>query len=461
MKRFSSPLLYVGVALSFFGCAGTVRPPLPQQGILTAPQRNASHIAIPVSLDLNALAHDLEKSIDGGALGSETQKEAGINWSMGAQRLGPVRLVVRGNTLHCEIPLQLQAKGSGSGRLSMVKTPPVEFNLPLAFDIPIPKPSQGTLDLKVPAVNLPELPGVLRKSKLAQRLSGKDAQSLSALVEKTLQAPLQKKLEELWASLQKPLPVGSEGFLALRPDTLAFLGAQSPDSSRLELGFGMVSAVRFSTRKPADQPASRFTLATIPNWSPSVHIQLPLQASWQSLQQRAGQELVGKKLAQGKRWLRIDGVELGGIQTTDAAGGNANGVRLSLAFTAETDSWFAGKQTGTLHFTAYPCLDTATQTFSLSGFALTSDTRSLLLDKGLEWAIDLGYEQILARANLDLGKQLKAPLATLNTQLRQGFPAGPLRLHGNIQAVRFAGLYLDDESLEPWFTLDATFSLNN
>jgi hypothetical protein len=451
--------IIVGLILS--GCASSVRAPLPQQGILSAPVREASHIALPMSLDLPALAKDLEKAIDEGALGQESKKESGLQWSLGAKRKGAVRLVARGSVIHCELPLLLQATASGGGRLSMLKTPPVEFDLGLAFDIPLPRPSQGSFALQVPALNVPELPGVLRKSQLAQRIVGDGALSLSALVQNTMLNPMQKKLDAYWAGLQQPIALGSEGWLVLRPDTLVFLGARSMDSNHVEMGFGVVSAVRFSTNKPADLPATRIILVSATSWQPGVHIQLPLQASWQSLQARLTQEIKGKKLGSAKRWLRIDNLELGGIQTTDASGGTANGVRISLDFTAETGSWFAGKKEGVIHLTAFPTLDTATQTFALSGFALTSETKNILLDKGLEWAVDLGYDQVLAKTRLDLGQQLQKPLAKLNAQLKQGLPAGPFKLYGSVGSARFAGLFLDERTLEPWFTLNADFKLGN
>ena len=134
-------------------CASSVHPPLPQQGILTAPVREASHIALPVQLDLQSLALDLEKALDDGAWG-ESHKESGVQWKLGVERTGPIRLVVRDDMLHGDMPLHLQAKASASKALGLFKAPPVEMTLPVSFSIALPKPGEKALTLQIPKLDL-------------------------------------------------------------------------------------------------------------------------------------------------------------------------------------------------------------------------------------------------------------------------------------------------------------------
>jgi len=442
-------------------CSATLHPPAPQQGIFAVPQREPSVLSLPVVLDLPTLAQDLEKALDGGALGKSSHQDNGLQWSVGLRRTGPVRLQAHAGHLQCELPLLLHASAQGKGLFAALKSPSLEQALPLNLEISLPASGQGALDLQIPAIHLPGLHDVLRKSTLVSRLVGQGSQSLDSLLRSVLIAPLQRQLDSSWAALHKPLQIGNEGWLAIRPDSLLFSGTRILDSNRLQLDLGVVAAIRFSTDRPTDAPATRWVLALTEPRASVTRIHLPVQASWPALETRLRKELRGKKFGNKKRWMRIENLSLRGIGTTDAAGGSANGMLLSLDFTAETGSWLGGNPSGTLHMTAYPSLDTATQTLSLSGFSLSSESRSLLLDQGLEWIADLAYDKILEQARLDLGSATKAPLASLDKQLRTGLSLGPLTLSGSVGTVRFAGLFLDGGNLEPWFVANASFELGN
>lgn len=79
---------------------------------------------------------------------------------------------------------------------------------------------------------------------------------------------------------------------------------------------------------------------------------------------------------------------------------------------------------------------------------MTSETSSLLFDKGLPWVIQLKQAEIIKALRVDLKPRIDEPLVKSNEQLASGVSVGPFVTKGSVLEAGLAGFNVTNHDLE-------------
>lgn len=109
------------------------------------------------------------------------------------------------------------------------------------------------------------------------------------------------------------------------------------------------------------------------------------------------------------------------------------------------------KVKGNMFFRTLPAFDSKTNTFYLEECVMTSETNSILTDRGLKYLANKSLNKdIMNMAKYDLSKDLKNAILMINSEIKS-LKMGNLELNGVVDKIEFEGFYVEPNRINIYF----------
>jgi hypothetical protein len=196
--------------------------------------------------------------------------------------------------------------------------------------------------------------------------------------------PLQKELKAAVKQLSEPIDMGTYGKLHLNPDKIDVSPLKFSGNS-LDLKLKLAARPALGTKLSKNEK-------TIDSENGSgFRIYFPIRLAYDTLSMILQEQFEGQEFTHKRKVAVVDSISIFG------SGGNKVLIKLK----------FSGSKKGVIYLSGAPQLDAANQRFSFKDLQLTVESKDLLL-KTARWLFDKQIEKRLEEAfELDLTKELK------------------------------------------------------
>lgn len=278
----------------------------------------------------------------------------------------------------------------------------------------------------------------------ATKLTGKLQTKLTEMAQ---QIDVRQQAEAQWAAIGQGIKSG-DAWVQFSPEKVLFRGIHpSAAGSMASLGIGFEGPVKVSLTKPRANTKPLPPVETVDRTDPVLELNVPLHSAFTDLEREVNEKLAGYEYVSDDYRLEISKIRLNGM-----VAGDVPAVLIGVGFTGHRDTkWydpFFKRVKGTLYFKAVPEIDAATQVVGIKDFEMTSETSSLLFDKGFPWIIQLKQDEIISALRVDLKPKIEELLTKSNEQLASGVPVGPIVIKGSVLEAGLAGFNVTNHDLE-------------
>lgn len=423
---------------------------IPPPDILPAVQAPApikSHFLLHVDIQHATLLKRLEdavpKSFAGeghGKFGETITTSYNTSFTINREQL---QLVIADN----QIALSTHLSGHGKAVVpAHMLRPKVSVSMNTEADIGINSSVQLTPDWHIQALTTTSLHVSRAATKiLGIPVSAKDvvAKALAPKMDKLAQrvtAALQAidvrgPVEKAWKNLAKPIAIDQRrsGWLSVQPQALYYSGF-TPTATGIRAVLGIDAMIEGSYgEKPMDSDVGELPeLRTVLPATPGFHVNLPIFASFEYLQQPL------KKAVVGKIYTLDNGAT---VEVQDAhLYSNGEYIVVALDVVAELPgAWLSSK--GRIYFSGKPMLDVANHRLSLVDFDYDLNTKNYLLEAANQLFYDVLRDKIASQLHWDFSAQMQTAQQKANQQLHMiKLPEGG-SLQGKVDTMRANGVY--------------------
>ncbi|HEX2094768.1 MAG TPA: DUF4403 family protein [Longimicrobiaceae bacterium] len=233
---------------------------------------------------------------------------------------------------------------------------------------------------------------------------------------------LRPRIEDVWNTLQEPIPAGKGVYLLFRPESVA-VARPSVRGTRLSTTVAVTTRPRVvvGERPPADS-------VPLPNFSPAVRreggfqVTLVAELPYEAANRLLGEALVGKEYAFRGRRVRVREVHLYPV-----------GDRLALRVKV------GGDARGTLYFVGTPRFDPAGQTVTVPDLDFSVETRSVL-GRTAAWLLQERLrDQVRGAARFAVGSRVVEIRDDVNTAMNRDLGRS-VRLSGRVESLHPLGV---------------------
>ena len=469
--------LFIFLLVLLTGCATTVKPSKPPAGSFDQPLDPVSKIYLPASFEVDRLEELINENIPRGKVdGGGNRQSHSLSYTYEVHLNGRTTVAAHNGFLQLKIPVSASAKGTKiicggfwhNGRCRGVKTSEhatvstsatgivdVRVNISPDYTVSV-DPSvnfkmNGKTHLKMDLfgsairINIditPKIQGILDKQ--APKLASTLKEKIGEIVNET---NLKLEVESQWVAASKGIEAG-DAWIQFKPSKVIFRGIHSDQSGeKAQLGLGFEGPVNVSLTKPSQHSLPLPPVETVEITDPVFKVNIPFYSAFQDLENKINEDLAGYIYEKDNYHLKIKGVDLNGVLIDDQPA-----LLIGVNFTGRRDvRWydiFLRRVKGVLYFTAFPEIDVANQRISIRDFELTSETSSLLFDKGLQWILQLNKDNISNKLSKDLKPEIERVKTEMNARLVEGQLVGPIIIQGEIEELGLEGFYLDNNEIE-------------
>jgi hypothetical protein len=239
---------------------------------------------------------------------------------------------------------------------------------------------------------------------------------------------VKSSLKDVWAELQKGLPISTYGFLYLQPKSIGISELEFRNNKvflDLHLSvYPFVSTEAQKQNKIALPPLERFSGAS------GFNLNLDIRASYDSLSSFINAQLIGKEFDFNGKKISVRGMKISGAQNQ------------KLVFKMDFD----GAKKGAVYFSGTPLLETLTQKISLKELDFDVQTKSVLI-KAAKWMFNKRIMEELEKNTVFelvtlLNEAKKNIVEALNMEITKG-----VKMSGSVNKLSLQEIYLDKSHL--------------
>lgn len=481
MKKLIALILSV---MLISGCATTVKPNRPLLGNFERPKEPVTQIYLPAAVDLKELEDAAKEYLPPGRVFTQNKMRVSntrhIAYSVDV--VGAPKVTAHNGFLRISVPLKADAKGwyttcvgywhDGECRSSpfssgirntidgtTLATADVNVDLRVAinpdYSLKIIPDVEGKLS-NTPHLNIAILGGAVRFNiDIADKIQNLLNDEVDDLVndfqeeinEMVANVDLRQEAERQWALASGGIKAG-DTWIQFVPEKVLFRGFHADATgSKAQLGLGFEGKVKVGLTKPAPHNEPLPPVETVTYADPRFKARIPLYSAFDDLESEINDELASKTYEEENYSLTINQIGLNGV-VIDKIPAILIGVDFKGRRHTRWYDFFTKRVKGVLYFTAYPQMDVANQKVSISDFSLTSETTSILFDKGLQWIVNINKSDIKKALSMDLEPHIKKLKEDVNSQLAEGAGVDDFLIKGRLDDVALQGFYLDGDEIE-------------
>jgi hypothetical protein len=420
-------LILLNLILLFAASCQTIRPLPPEVQVLSAPVINStlSFVNFPVEIDLSKQLRRVEHDLPNTFSGEEKQCE-GVSFAYRFER-DPIDFSFNGKDLYYEVDGKFELKlefcpkchmlwDQGSCAVPRVYAscgangePMRRVKVGYSTSVEI-QPNYGLKSntvLKKFDIIDPCKITVFRYDATAEvkKQVKQQLEKLEKDIDKQIERiDLRSSLNSVWSELQRPINLGTYGYLYLHPKSVA---VDKPEFKHNAVHMDVTLTVA-PVVNTSPQPIKESQLPALEPYKKrhGFDISVDIRAGYDSLSAIANQNLIGKVWeVKGKKVV---------VKHVAISGTNKDKMLIKLDF--------EGSKKGTIYLEALPFLDTASQVLSLHDVHFDIKTKSVLL-KSAKWLFNdkileeiqknviVDLKAFFSSAKKELTKQLNTPLS--------------------------------------------------
>lgn len=475
--------LLLTAILILSSCRSTrIVPDTPSTGVFPErPARQLSQLSIPLEIDISAVEALINQKLPRGRLASDNRRVGNTTrYSYEVLRNRAVSFTAAGNELIFKVPIDIKARGSytacvgfwrdgrccstpnpfGSGCATPGVTatengsasPKVDVELRVKLGIQedysikaetyLKGVITGGTHLKIDLIgNLIRI-NIDIKDKLEKPLrkfvSDYQQEIDKKVAELVKQYDLKKEIAGYWEKIKQPVQMG-DFWLDIKPEKVFFENLNA-SNGKLRLGVGFGTRLAVTAIKPAisDRPLPNLTLTQ--GTQGLFNIYLPASTTFDLLESKAKETVVGKKYEKDGVSLKLKGLEIKGIQL--------NNTSLLLVSANVKGKAKFKRFKGDLYFTAKPRIDDERKVIAVEDFKIEANTSSFLINNGLPFLVDeFYYDELKEQMKYSYQADHDKFLNLINDELQE-VKIDQLVINAELQSLRLPGVYIDEKQLE-------------
>lgn len=432
--------------LGLFSCK-TIEPVAPVQSVIPAPPINnvISTLNIPVQIDLKKQLKSTEESLPKSFDGKEDHCE-GVSFYYKFIR-EPIDFQFKNTELYYEVDGKFELKLNYCPKCHELWSKEGSCTVPRVYascgangepmrkvtvgystkiDISSSYKFQSSTELKKFEIHDPCEITVFKydaTTQVKKQVKGQ-LEKLEDNIDKQIESiDIKKTLENVWDEMQKPMSIGSYGYLYIQPKSIAMSDLKFENQKvLLDLNMKMAPFVSTETRE--------LKKTALPNMesfhkSEGFELAMDIHASYDSLTSFINKAFNGKELDLNGKKIIVKEMKIEGTQD----------AKMLFKMT------FEGAKKGTVYLAGIPLLDVENQKVSIDQLDFELETKSLLL-KTAKWMFSNRIlDEIKKNAVFDLKTMLEDSKKTIGKQLNNEISKG-VSMNGKVEVLKVNELFL-------------------
>ena len=418
-----------------------------------------STINIPVEFDVKNLEKLVNRQFSGLVYADTSfENNSKDNLMIKAWRMGDFRVSMIGNELYYKIPLRIWIRKKfeiGSFGVSLSDTKEVTAEIILKFRTRVTLNKNWTfstmtfsdgyewlntpqLKFGVVSVPIPYIADLIVKGNLNQ---------VNAEIDKALQSllDLRQSMQKIWTDIQKPILLSPEYlvWIIITPVEMSTVPLQSTtgiiDHS---IGIKAITGLTYGKEPEYNVNPTLPEIRITSRLENSFLINLPVDISFDKINEIAQQKLVGYQVNEGKHRIRVNDLTVYG-----------NGDDLVVALNV------SGSLNGTVYLAGKPYYDKDSSSIKIKDIDFDIRTKNVL-HKSASWIFHQGLVQTIEKKmEFPVGKQLEQIRNEIQSYLEKNRKMDIFTVNGTIRNLTLDNIIITRNSVKAYFILEGNLNI--